>query len=309
MRSICIVFLALTVPALVSAQCDSITVGQFDTSSFNNQTTPYPTNEGRGSKTQYLFLGSELNCLDPVITGISIQLIDSGSWGDFYNQRVTLANTALSDLSGGFHPINSTTNFNHQSTVSVVYDSITGQPLHPPLPGIQYLPFPIPFVWNGTSNVIVEFSYERSATPGVSPAVALDTGLTFISTYYGYHPGATPGWNITQNVPPTIGTIPGSAIGGNNTRPVITFHGDLSTSVETADRRERCVWPVPASEYVTIEVSGRSLSVYDLAGNSIDVPIINKQYGQVQLDASLLDNGVYLFRSELGEHGRFVVSK
>ncbi|MCB0790639.1 MAG: hypothetical protein H6595_01805 [Flavobacteriales bacterium] len=184
--------------------------------------TPFPTGataSSCGSKSQYLFLASELsappfNLCSGNFTSVDFICIDddnlSPAPGAAIDVYIKIEHTNLTTLSG---IVNLTANVSrhHNANLNV---------------GAGYVSFPLttPFNWNGVQNIIIEVSYKKAGIIGVSPRVHLETGLGFQSTAFAYHTSNTVTHGSAFLTP---STPTGLVWGVNNTRPVIRFSAQV----------------------------------------------------------------------------------
>lgn len=235
------------------AQCPS-TVGTYDgTPEPGNAHTPFATNTGsnnsRAQRVQYIYPVGELLaaglCAGP-ITDIAFKalttdvsqpgtdgVVGTGDDGPLTCQLlvdVRLGHSPLND----FGPVVAISG----TPLSVDWDSVVeASPnvhLNASLPrtivaGWVDLPLTTNgFVWDGSSNVVVDVSWARNAINGLSPAVELQEGLTYtatkwvLSVMFGVSHG-----NTYDDNPLSASTATGTTV----TRPVTRFNNGLLSAV------------------------------------------------------------------------------
>jgi hypothetical protein len=149
----------------------SPTVVQIGTGTVSNTSTTYPAPYGNwfwGSRHQMLILASELTA-----QGIGAGDISSLAFDVVSNSGAALVNFTISL---GTTSLNSITSF--QPGTTQVYTI----PSYMPVPGWNTHTFQTPYVWNGTSNLIVEVCHNN--TSFTSNAVVRQTTGSFSSTVY-----------------------------------------------------------------------------------------------------------------------------
>ncbi len=189
--------------SLASPITASIGVGARNSTTYPN---PFYTNWGH-SKNQYLILASEL-----IAQGISSGNINSLSI------EINSGTTSLTDFS--VQMANSTA-IDMSSFVSPSFTSVYSNPSLTPVVGLNTLTFTTPFVWDGTSNVIIQTCFGNANTTTVTSSVKADN-TAYISVAH---------WNSTS-------TTSGSSTCGQTTasatytiRPKFTFEATNSPVV------------------------------------------------------------------------------
>lgn len=174
-----------------------------------SQSTTHPLGiSAMSGKAQYLWKADEMLAAGLVagnITGLQIDVAGLGS-GTIANLRIKFKHSTLDSLN--------TSNFEKNGFTEVYYKNVDIDEI-----GWRTLPFYTPFAWNGTSNVIVEFSFE--IPQGATAADYLINGHNTTQPLGGYIAGTDycinlnpnggndyvnlgTGPNITGNAPRTI---------------------------------------------------------------------------------------------------------
>lgn len=122
------------------------------------------------ARTQYIFTATELLTsglkAGDNITSLSLEVVGTGSNAQMKNVSIHLAHTTLNNLSASFE------NSNLVSVYSV--------PVIVPVAGLNTFPFSAPFIWDGTSNLIVQICYRNSNTGDGSGAYTVKYDPTSI---------------------------------------------------------------------------------------------------------------------------------
>jgi len=185
---------------------NEVTVGTANSQSSGNVDTPFPTAVGRNSKAQYIFTQAELladGLCAGQITQLAFRVIIDATPATSYAIRIRLSNTTQNSF-GTWVPL-----------------------------------------WNGVDNLVVEVSYQRQATPGLSPPVLITSNTGGVPrSRIGYIPTNTAGWLLDDAplFPTNLGTIAGSFLGSNVTRPVIRFRGVAQGPVPTLAQDDYAVY-------------------------------------------------------------------
>ena len=132
----------------------------FGSGALTSTTAPYCPLNGTygGMKSQYLFKASELTAMGlsggANISNLSIELTSAGATLNGFT--IQMGTTALNTLTS-----------NIQATPTTVVNSTT----YVPSVGVKTFTFDTPFVWDGTSNVIVSISWSNNNTSNTSSSV------------------------------------------------------------------------------------------------------------------------------------------
>lgn len=170
-----------------------------------------------GVKTQYIIKASELTAAGIAAGNITSLGVDISSLGSpntvLQGVAIDMNHTSLTALTS-----------NIEVTTTNVYPAANFTPAI----GINTFTFTTPFNWDGTSNILISFSYSNATTSNVVPTVKVDApGFTSSNAryvdsrtaaeVYGYNGSALPsGWN-------------GAATTGTS-RPKFTISGQVQTT-------------------------------------------------------------------------------
>ena len=155
-----------------------------------------------GLKTQYLIRASELQAAGLSagnIKSLSFEVVSPGTVYNNFNVRIgTTNNNAL------------TTAF-----VSGLY-SVYFNPSYQPTSGVNTITFTTPFMWDGVSNLVVEFCWSNNNTGGTSTTVKYDNTSYVSQAYYR-----------ADNEPASSLCAQATATSTQSKRPMFTFDADL----------------------------------------------------------------------------------
>jgi hypothetical protein len=237
-------------------------------------------------RTQMLYTSAELNAAgggpNSAITRIGFNVIsaDATPMNGF---SVKLQHTTATSLTG-FVSTGWTTVFTGSYTV--------------PGTGWQYITLPTPyFVYNGTSNLMVEICYDNSAYTQFSPVNATSApGMTW-GYYTDNSTGCTMAGGAAQaNRPNTCFTMTSALGTGNNTLELPKAYSLAQNYPNPFNPVTKINFAIPKQGFVT-------LKVYDVLGREVNT-LVNevKQVGSysVDFDGSALASGVYFYRLESG---------
>ncbi|MFT3911082.1 MAG: T9SS type A sorting domain-containing protein [Ferruginibacter sp.] len=192
--------------------------------------SPFRAGNGTAAKTQILYTASELSAagiLPGNITSLGFNFT-TASGGGLPNFTVSMGNTAATVLTSTFQATPST----------VVYGPVTLSP--PTVTGIFTITLTTPFVWDGTSNILVHFCHD---VPTGS------AGSGFVDA------GSTTGIMTVQSLVACTSTT-GTTF---TTRPRITFGATVGVN-QTASLN--WVWNPGASAGSTVTVTPGTTTVY-----------------------------------------------
>lgn len=144
--------------------------------STTNSASAYPTplgNYNGGHRQQILYLASELTAMgipaNAALSSISFTVSNANSSSAMSNYTIAMGHTTATAL---------TSTFTDVTTLSTVYPSASVTPVA----GTNTVNFTNNFVWNGTSNIIVDIAYNNSAALLSSGnASVLQSATTFVS--------------------------------------------------------------------------------------------------------------------------------
>ncbi|MCU0372587.1 MAG: T9SS type A sorting domain-containing protein [Ignavibacteria bacterium] len=237
-------------------------------------------------RTQMLFTAAELNAagagVNSAITKIGFNVITAASQ-TMNGFNVRFQHTTATSLTG-FVSSGWTTAFT--GTYSV------------PATGWQYIDMTSPyFVYNGTSNLLVEICYDNSSYTSYSPVYATaNTGKTW-GLYNDSGPGCTFGPGSAQaNRPNTCFTMTAATGTGNNTL-------ELPKTYSLAQNYPNPFNPVTKINFALPKQGFVSLKVYDVLGREVSTLVNEVKVAgtySVDFDASMLSSGVYFYRLESG---------
>lgn len=121
--------------------------------------TPFRSNKQR-FRIQYLFSASELNAAGIAgagsITSMTVKVITKNSTQPYNGFTIAMGNTSTVNMNTGFA----------NSVLTQVY---TGN--YSSVTGINTFNFSTPFIWDGTSNVVVNFCFDNAAAESLSDVV------------------------------------------------------------------------------------------------------------------------------------------
>lgn len=138
------------------------------TGTITNSGTTYPAPYGNwyeGAKHQFLFLASELTAAGVTpgnINGLSFTATNLNASDPYLNYNIAMATTTLTNITA-FQAAGFVTNYSAQT-----YSPVLGANVHN---------FSTPFVWNGTSNIIVETCFDNTSI-GYSNNVSVEQSST-----------------------------------------------------------------------------------------------------------------------------------
>lgn len=250
---------SVTLPAAVLcitgawAQCPA-TVGTYDgTPEQGNAHTPFATNTGminaRGHRVQYIYPASELLaaglCAGP-ITDLSFWALETdvaepgadgivGTFDDGWNTCAVLAdlrlgNSSLTDFGPAVASSTTALSVDWDAAVeaSANVHTNSGVPRTVVSGWISFAVATNGFVWDGTSNLIVDVSWLRNFVVGLSPAVQLQEGLAYTATKWVQAVQANINHgNSYQDNPLVVNMVTGST----TTRPVTRFNNSAPAAV------------------------------------------------------------------------------
>ena len=237
-------------------------------------------------RTQYLYLGSEINLGTKNITQIGFDVI-SADPGAMNNFKVSFQNTTMTSL-GGYVTTGWTTCYNPASYTV-------------PGTGWRMISLTTPFYYTG-GNLLVEVCYDNSSytqysTVNSTPAPGMFWGrYGDLSSASGC---ATSTWSSTTAPPGRANTrfqmVPVTGISNNENGIPKTF--ELSQNYPNPFN------PVTKIQYAVPKAGFVSIKVYDLLGREVS-SIVNGNleagYYIYDFDASALSSGVYIYRMTSG---------
>lgn len=295
MRTTAALLVVMCIGTAAHAQCDTLTIGTPDRASVDVGETPFPTAPGRGSKVQYLYQAAELSallCPFSQVTAIALEVIDDDINAPLACEvtvQVRIGNSTAITMAQ-FDPAISSLS----ASSSYFVDTIEA--------GLLVLPFSAPFLWNGTSNVVVDISYTRSAVAGLSPRVIIDDSLGFVASRYMHIQTPVNGWNLSDV--PLPGWTTSNISGSGNTRPVVHFLTDpqMLMGMEVLHGTGATIHPNPTSGFFTVRTADipleGSVQLLDAAGRvALAEPLVAGSSVSVDINVRGLVPGLYVVRS------------
>ncbi|MCF8297277.1 MAG: hypothetical protein K9J13_07025, partial [Saprospiraceae bacterium] len=220
-------------PALAGSSSSFVDVG---TGTITNSGTSYPTPYGNwyyGNKNHFLVLASELAALGVSagpIQSLAFNVANVNNCPGLVNFEIKLGTTTSSALTSTW-----------LTGLNTVYTNSSYQPI---LGWNTYI-FQTPFIWNGSSNIVVETCFNNTSYPSNGNASVYQSTTSFASTHE-YH---------TDNM--NVCTSPGSGMVYNQ-RPNMKFYAKTGTGIHdiiytytdgntctSADTQTVLVYPVP----------------------------------------------------------------
>jgi len=159
---------------------------------------PFYTNWGH-SKNQYLVLASELTAQGMIAGNINSLGIN-----------ITSGTTALTNFSVQMANSNATT---MATFVSPAFTAVYNNALLTPVVGLNTLTFSTPFVWDGTSNIVIQTCFGNGNTTTVSSTVEADN-TSYVSVAH---------WNVTSTTNAASTCSQATANATYSVRPKFTF--------------------------------------------------------------------------------------
>lgn len=161
-------------------------------------------------RTQYLLTKAELNTMGITsaanLNSLRFRIATKNSTKNYAGFTVSLANSTNTDMLTGFV----TTGFTQVFTGS--YASVTGD---------NNITFSTPFVWDGSSNVVVNICFENASADAGDDLMEANLASYFASVYANYTAGATSGCSL-----------PATSVSSARPRMLFTY-SIIPTPVET----------------------------------------------------------------------------
>ncbi|MBP8040816.1 MAG: hypothetical protein KAZ36_02775, partial [Bacteroidales bacterium] len=221
----------------------NITIGPGTFTSSYNYVSPFYHSYG-GLKSQYLISSSELAAAGLVagnLTALSFNIASAGiSYNDF---NLSIGTTSLTNLPSTF-----------QTGLTNVYSAASVTPTV----GIYTITFATPYLWDGTSNIIVETCWSNNNYGGTAANVKYDY-TAFVSTAY----------NRLDNTPASTLCASTTTYGTLSQRPQIIFAGQGVCS----NPRVAVTATVTAPPAITVSATPSSICVNQ--NSSLDVTSTN----------------------------------
>ncbi len=201
--------LSVSVPGLAGGQIGSGTVNSLTNTNIG---AFYGTWWGN-SRTQILIKASELNAsgiFAGSLTALKVT-VTGGTPALATGFTIKIGSTAATSISGSF--------------AAPAFTTVYGPTNYTPVAGVNTHTFTTPFVWDGTSNIIVDYCFSNLVTGSSSPTNTVTATPFNSSVLYGAD-GATPACGIASV------TVPSSTL-----RPNISFvEAPLITAVSWSDQ-------------------------------------------------------------------------
>ncbi|MBL7964299.1 MAG: hypothetical protein JNM31_10710 [Flavobacteriales bacterium] len=187
--------------------------------------SPFPTDQARGWKVQYIFTQAQLlafglcagNITELTLFSTEDDLLPNpptNPSGAAMDYEVKLETTALAAFGNWANLSASPVRFS--ASGAIIGSGQITWPLSPA------------YNWNGATNIILEVTYLRAANAGIGPNFQHTAAVGFACTKYGYVAGATPHGNTFTDAPLNPVTL---LTGTNNNRPIVRFTGQANTPV------------------------------------------------------------------------------
>jgi uncharacterized repeat protein (TIGR01451 family) len=189
-----ICFLSLFTTIMLRSQtCSNPAVVQIGYDSLQNMSTTWPSVYGNwysNEKYQILYTAAELQAngvMAGLISSIAFDVasLPQGMNTTFLNYSIKLGTTSVGDLDpngGGFGTIPFVTPITTQVWGPQNYTAITGWNTHT---------FPTPFLWDGTSNIVVEICYTWVASGSYSYNAIINSSVTNYRSFLVYNSDGT----------------------------------------------------------------------------------------------------------------------
>lgn len=251
------------------------------------------------ARTDMLFLASELNAVwgnSPArIMGVSFNVLNASPLV-MNGLTIKIQNTNLTSLTG---------------FINTEWNTVYSGNFQIPGTGWIYFPF-TPFLWNGTSNLVIEVCYNNNSINANSSVMATSK------------PGLT--WHQYLDLPSGNGCTDLTSGSSQTNRPNLAFALNAITDIKQNGNQIpdkfslRQNYPNPFNPVTRISFdmpkkSFVTLKVYDILGKEV-VSLLNdeKPSGSytIDFDASMLSSGVYFYKLDAGvftETRRMVVLK
>jgi hypothetical protein len=231
----------------VSAQSDR-QIGSGTTSASTNGITPYEGN-WEGAKKQYLFTAAELSAAGLVAGNINaIKITNPTSISlPLNNYTISIGTTAVTNLAAAYV----TTGLSPKFT-SPAYSVAVGTNVHN---------FSTPFLWDGTSNVVVDICFDNDVDGTCVSCFTTNASTTFTTTSFVSVRG-----NFGDNNASAVRDMCAGGTGTSVTssaRPNITFTGETASASPAT-----YVWNPGAISGTSITVSPITNTTYTVVGTN-----------------------------------------
>jgi len=237
---------------------------QLGTGTTGNGTTTWPSPYGNwywGAKQQFLFTAAELsalNVLPGAINSVGFDVTSQSTAAGFTNYTISMANTSVTAL---------TTNFETGLT-QVYYNAY----LQPSGLGVanNTIMFQTPFVWDGTSNVVVEICFNN--TSYTNNAAATYTNAFTGASHYRYADASgvcayTNGGTVSSNR--TNMFFGAAAIGTNYTSSMNWLWSVLNATTATTSTVEYNTTTAPITTSYVVTATNPATQCFSTATTNI----------------------------------------
>jgi hypothetical protein len=252
-----------TIQPLVASGGDLQVTGVFGTSATVNSTSGYPapyTNYYGGTKHQMMILASELTgagfTAGMAISSIQFNVTTIGSSfaGTLTDFQIDMGTTTATTLTG--------TSF-IEGLTNVLPPALT-----PVIVGLNTHVLATPFVWDGTSNLVIQTSYSNGNTGTTSYAVQMtNSDPGFVSTNWYRADGVTPAAILAATTPTSSGNArPNMILGGAlpttmTWTPVTGLYLDPLATIAYAGTSTKTVYAKPVTSTVYTATANAPLTV------------------------------------------------
>jgi len=198
-----------------------------DSNVLSNITTAFWSSKKK-AHSQFLISPIELTAAGIVpnipLSQIAFRVAEKHSFVPYVNYTVSMGNTGITNLSSDFITTGLTMVYSGDFSTTLGWDS---------------LDFSTPFVWDGTSYVVVDVCFTNTAAATTNDKVAGFTSTSIITAYANANTGTGTGCSLPYNPDQT-----------NTAKPIMRFKQVIPpTHVETAPTSSR-VWNVKAGQEV-----------------------------------------------------------
>ena len=208
----------------------------------------------RTAHSQFLVLAEELTAFgiqpNAPILQLAFKVATKNSTVPYSNYTVGMANTILANMDGGFATEPLTTVYSANFSTFIGWDS---------------LDFTTPFVWDGTSNVVVDVCFTNTSYSGVGNDKV--DGYSGPISYTAY---------VTSNVASTVGcTLPYDPSQTSQAKPIMRFKQVVAPSkIETVAHRFRS-WNVRSGQEVYFYAPADTGLMMSIKNPSMDLGCVN----------------------------------
>ncbi len=224
----------------------------------SNLTSPF-FSSSKAARTQYIITAAEMTAAGIMpnvpITSVSFNVTQKNSSIPFTGYTVSMANTNFADLSSSFV----TTGFTQ------VYSNDFSTVM-----GTNTIPFTTNFVWDGTSNVAMNFCFTNTAAAASNDRV---DGFTVVNDITDHN---------NSNAAPSGCGLAYNAFQTSNAKPVMTFSQTVPPTVIETSASSNRTWPVR---------TGQEVYFYSTADSQLIAGLKNQSDSLGCVDASVTQSG------------------